>query len=129
MSGEVLSPMAVQWLVGLGAASAFLLGLLHTAKICRDLFGRKPALNEELDKRETALRLDWDKRESMLRMEMSQFRMNLDQQKQQVDQRFADLELQRSRSLGELHEKINKVVKAVARIQGRLRIPVQEEET
>jgi hypothetical protein len=85
--------------------------ILKIASSCKDLFGRKPSVSDELDKRE-----------GLFRLELDQLRLQLDQHKTHVEGRFADLEIQRSRHWDELHEKINGVSDAVARIEGLLEV-------
>ena len=106
-------PITGHWLLGLIGVLSVAYLILSVAQTSRRLFGKHPPIGEELARIDQELRRDLaraaqdcERRHSGLRREM--------------DERFRDLALERVRSLGELHEKINAVGADVAFIRGKL---------
>jgi len=106
-------PVTGNWLLGLIGVLSVACLVLGVAQQSRRLFGKHPPLSQEL------ARIDQD-----LRLELSRARQDCERRhtclRSEVEERFRDLAIDRARSLGELHEKINAVASDVAFIRGKL---------
>lgn len=101
------------WLINAAAAVALVGGLLWTWNQAKDAFGRKPAVDEELAafKRETEQKLDaleekvvtHDDLDSRLDAAASEIERKFEKA---LHDEFKQLQGERSRSVGNLHEKI-----------------------
>src|SRR5690349_7303048 len=106
-------PLTGNWFVGLIGVLGVVYLVLGVAQQCRRLFGKHPPIGEELSRVNQELRndltrvaMDCERRHSSLHNEL--------------DERFRELAVERTRSLSELHEKINGVAGDVAFIRGKL---------
>jgi len=106
---------AIPW----STTGSFVLGLLGVmgvvalmlviVKMWRDIFCRRPPLNEELQRRE-----------EMLRIDLKSLDVKILQVRQDFDARFNTMQIDRQRTVAELHEKINRVAADVAFIRGKM---------
>jgi hypothetical protein len=106
-------PLAGNWflgLVGVLGVAWLVLGVAHQS---RRLFGKHPPLGEELARIDQELRRDLARvaKECEHRHEIIH---------NEMDERFRELAVERARSLGDLHEKINGVAADVAFIRGKI---------
>jgi hypothetical protein len=90
----------------LGLLGAVLL-VFKVVLSARELFGRKPSLGAELEKRE-----------QLLRLELQTLDLKIVKLRQDMDSKFESLAIERSRNVAELHDKINRVAGDVAYIKG-----------
>jgi hypothetical protein len=106
-------PVTGNWLLGLIGALSVVYLALGVAQQCRRLFAKHPPISEEL------VRIDQNLRHELLRATQDCERRH-SAVRTEMDERLRELGLERARSLGELHEKINGVVEDVAFIRGKL---------
>jgi len=97
-------------LIGCLAVANLILGVANAAK---KLFAKHPPVDEQLARIE-----------SDYKHEMAQASLRCEARHESVkavmDEKFRDLALERARSIGDLHEKINTVAADVAFIRGKL---------
>jgi len=105
-------PLTGNWVLGLIGVLAAVYLVLGVAGQCQKLFGKNPPLSDELLRIDRQARADLaqtaqdcERRHSTLRHEM--------------DERLREIAVERTRNLGELHEKINAVAADVAFIRGK----------
>lgn len=106
-------PLTGHWFVGLIGVLGVVYLVLGVAQQCRRLFGKHPPIGEELT------RVNHDLRNDLARVAMDCERRH-GSLHDELDERFRELSLERTRSLGELHEKINGVASDAAFIRGKL---------
>jgi len=106
-------PVSGEWLVGLIGVLGVVYLILGVVYQGRLLFGKHPPLSEEVSRIYQELRRELASTNQVCEQRHGALRV-------EVDERFRDLSLERVRSLGELHEKINMVAGDIAFIRGRL---------
>lgn len=92
----------------LGTLSSALL-VFKVVLAARDLFGRKPTLDAQLEKRE-----------QLLRLELQTLDLKIVKLRQDMDSKFESFSIERQRDNAALHDKVNSVAKGVAFIQGHI---------
>lgn len=97
------------WMVGLIGVLGVVFLALGVVKSCIDLFGRKQSV-------ETLI----TQSEQMLRIEIQAMNLRITQQRTDMEERFASLNIERTRNLEALHEKINGVRGSVDFIRGKM---------
>ena len=106
-------PLTGNWFVGLVGVLGVVYLVLGVAHQCRRLFGKHPPIGEEL------IRVD-----NQLRHDLARFSHDCERRHgalhDELDERFRELTIERTRSLGDLHEKINGVAGDVAFIRGKI---------
>lgn len=106
-------PVTGNWLLGLIGVLTVAYLVLGVAQLCRRLFAKHPPIGEELIRMDQDLRRDLEKTAQECERRHGGLR-------REMEERFRELTIERVRSLGELHEKINGVAADVAFIRGKL---------
>jgi|GEM_PF-1359181 len=106
-------PVTGNWLLGLIGVLTVAYLILGVAQLSRRLFAKHPPIGEELIRIDQDLRRDLEKAAQECERRHGGLR-------REMEERFRELTIERVRSLGELHEKINGVAADVAFIRGKL---------
>ena len=97
------------WMIGLVGVLGVLFLVLNVIKVCLELFGRKQSVEAIINQRE-----------QLLRCEIQTLAVRVTQQRADMEERFQSLNIERTRNLEALHEKINGVRDSVNFMRGKM---------